>query len=70
MLRSYLTGYSAEVREAALVTYYKQGDSYLQRFLQKPASNVTDSVKYIRPGEGCRVLVQRERFRVALGINK
>lgn len=70
MLRSYLTGYSDDVREAVLVTYYKQGDSYLQRFLQKSASGVTDSVKYIRPGEGCRVLMQRERFRAALGINK
>jgi hypothetical protein len=68
LLGPYITGYPDDLREAVLVTYYKQGDAYVHRFLNQPAAKAADTVKYIRPGEGCRVLVQRERFKALLGI--
>jgi hypothetical protein len=68
LLGSYIAGFPADIREAVLVTYYKQGDAYVHRFLRGAMSQVADQVKNIRPGEGCRVLVQRERFKALLGI--
>jgi len=59
-----------DVAEAVLVTYYKHGDAYVNRFLQKSPSDAADAVKFIRPGEGCRVLVQRERFKKALVLTQ
>jgi hypothetical protein len=70
VLGSYLGDHPDDVREAVLVTYYKQGEPYVRRFLQQSPDGVASSVKYIKPGEGCRVLVQRERFKTALGLNQ
>jgi len=61
----YVKNYSDELKEAVLVTYYKQGPSYLARFRSKP-SHVRN--KGITPGEGCRVYYQRDEFKKALGI--
>jgi hypothetical protein len=58
-LDRYLENYPEEVKEAVYVTYYKQGPSYLQRFLQARAQ---DPDRRLKPGEGCRVLLQRDRF--------
>src|SRR5258708_10813403 len=70
LLGPYIAKYEDDVAEAVLVTYYKQGDAYVNRFLQKGPQGVADAVKFIQPGEGCRVLVQRERFKQALGLTQ
>ncbi len=54
-----LEGYSPAKKEAVYVTYYKQGDSYWQRYQSAKAAN---PAKTLEPGEGCRVLLQRDRF--------
>lgn len=46
-------------REAVLVTYYKQGPEYLKRFLE---SKQLEPDRVIKPGEGCRVCLQRDKF--------
>jgi len=61
----YVKNYSDELKEAVFVTYYKQGPTYLSRFLSKPAH---ERNKGIAPGEGCRVYYQRDEFKKALGI--
>ena len=66
-LDQYLNDYPDEVKEAIYVTYYKQGSSYVQRF-RNARSN--DDHHRLKPGEGCRVLLQRDRFIVALKLNK
>jgi hypothetical protein len=57
--------YSQKRQEAVLMTYYKQGDFYLNNYKQKLAAN---SQSKIAPGEGCRVCLQRDRFLKALGL--
>jgi len=59
------TGYSPEKTEAVYVTYYKQGPSYIQRFKQALAN---DPHRRVEPGEGCRVLLQRDRFKSVLDL--
>jgi hypothetical protein len=64
-LSAQLKGRPAEVQEAILVTYYKQGPTYAKRFFDRlrtfPGAN-------LQPGEGCRVFKQRAQFVKALGI--
>jgi hypothetical protein len=64
-LQPYVKGFSEEKTEAVYVTYYKQGPSYVARFRAALAS---DPDRLIEPGEGCRVILQRDRFKTALGI--
>ena len=61
----YLKGVSQEKAEGIYVTYYKQGPTYLARFRNSLAANPSG---HIQPGEGCRVILQRERFEAALGL--
>jgi hypothetical protein len=70
LLSAHLAGLPEDVLEAVLVTYYKQGPSYAQRFRTRQSGAVANAAKYIRPGEGCNVLVQRERFAAALGLRR
>jgi hypothetical protein len=65
-LDSYLEDYPDEVKEAVYVTYYKQGPSYLQRFLK---ARETDPDRRLKPGEGCRVFRQRDRFAKILKVD-
>lgn len=65
-LSPYIQGFSEEKVEAIYVTYYKQGPSYVTRFRNALG---TDPNRRIEPGEGCRVIMQRERFMAALGLN-
>jgi hypothetical protein len=65
-LDGYIRDYPPEVKEAVYVTYYKQGPSYVQRF-RNALVNTPDH--QLRPGEGCRVLLQRQRFQAALGVD-
>jgi hypothetical protein len=60
-----LRGRSPEIQEAILVTYYKQGARYVQRFYARLAEN---SDATLIPGEGCRVYHQRAEFMRALGL--
>jgi len=46
-------------KEAVLITYYKQGPTYLDRFLE---AKELEPDRIIKPGEGCRVCLQRDRF--------
>lgn len=62
-LAPYLAGYSEEKIEGVYVTYYKQGPSYVRRF---QAAAAKDRNRRIEPGEGCRVILQRSRFKEAL----
>lgn len=66
-LDQYLNDYPDEVKEAIYVTYYKQGSSYVQRFRN---AHSNDAHHRLKPGEGCRVFLQRDRFIVALKLNK
>ncbi|HEX5657552.1 MAG TPA: hypothetical protein VFX59_10175 [Polyangiales bacterium] len=64
-LSPFLVGRSAEIREAVLVTVFKQGPSYLSRFKVRLALN---QGAMLRPGEGCRVYHQRAEILRALGL--
>ncbi len=64
-LKPYVAGYSEEKVEAVYVTYYKQGPSYAARFR---GARAKEPGRRLEPGEGCRVILQRERFKSALGI--
>ena len=63
LFQKHIKGYSQEMKEAVYVTYYKQGPSYLDRFLAKPAARRQGGIS---PGEGCRVYHQRNEFKKAL----
>ena len=63
-LRPYVCGLSDAHEEAVYVSYYKQGDSYIQRYLQRSAAE--PNTGSILPGEGCRVFRQRHRLVEAL----
>jgi hypothetical protein len=65
-LDPYLEGYSPEEKEAIYVTYYKQGPSYVQRYLDALEQ---DPEHRIGPGEGCGTFLQREQLRQALGLD-
>jgi hypothetical protein len=64
-MQDYILDYSDSRFEAVLITYYKQGESYFKRFLERlhkyPSAR-------IEPGEGCRVCKQRILFLSALGM--
>ena len=62
-LNSYISDYCDCKKEAVLVTYYKQGDSYVEKFLKKKK---TKPKHEILPGEGCRVSKQRDKLLKAL----
>jgi hypothetical protein len=63
-LDPYMNGYTPEKKEAVYVTYFKQGpDNYMSRF---EARLKVDSGAQPKPGEGCRVCLQRERMLLAL----
>jgi len=64
-LGEYVKDYSEGTQEAVYVTFYKQGPSYKRRFL---AARAQDTTRPLKPGEGCRVLLQRDRFVKALGL--
>lgn len=64
-LKRWLVGRSPEIQEALLVTYFKQGPSYIARFKSRLASQ---SGAVLIPGEGCRVYHQRAAFKKALRI--
>lgn len=58
-LGEYISDYCDCKKEAVLVTYYKQRDSYVEKYLK---NKKTASYRKIRPGEGCRVSKQRDEF--------
>ncbi|SUX47057.1 hypothetical protein [Chryseobacterium indoltheticum] len=60
---SYIKQFKQEKQEAILVTYYKQGDSYYKKFIEKLKKNPNHQ---IGSGEGCRVCMQRDRTKKAL----
>jgi hypothetical protein len=62
-LAPWLSGRPDEVQEALLVTYFKQGPSYIARFKARLAAN--PGARLV-PGEGCRVFHQRAAFKRAL----
>ena len=64
-LDPYLEDYPEEVKEAVYVSYYKEGPGYLGRFLK---ARKIDPNRRLKPGDGCRVLLQRDRFLKALKI--
>ncbi len=61
----YVNGYSDKGKEAVYITYYKQGDGYIQRF---ESALLDEPTRRIQPGEGCRTCLQRERFMSILGL--
>ena len=61
-----IAGQRKEIQEAILVTYYKQGPSYVARFRSRLKTSPTADLV---PGEGCRVFHQRADFASALSEN-
>jgi len=59
----YMINYSDCTKEAVLVTFYKQGPKYFNRFYKNLQSNPSASIV---PGEGSRVAMQRSRITQAL----
>lgn len=57
LLKAEVKGYPDDMKEAVYVTYYKQGDSYIERFNLNKKRNKNSKIK---PGEGCRVAGQRQ----------
>jgi uncharacterized membrane protein len=66
-LAPWLAGRTPQIQEALLVTYFKQGPSFITRYKARLRADARASVTLI-PGEGCRVFHQREQFKAALGI--
>ena len=64
-LAPWLAGRPAEIQEALLVTYFKQGPSYITRFKDRLRTNPS---AVLVPGEGCRVFHQRSAFKAALKL--
>jgi hypothetical protein len=59
-----MNGYPPEKKEAVYVSYFKQGPA---RYVGKFAARLkVDPAAQPRPGEGCRVCLQRERMLLAL----
>jgi len=59
ILDKYTISYCECKKEAVFVTYYKQGDKYIEKFLNMKKINPKHQ---IQPGEGCRVSLQREKL--------
>ncbi|KQT21512.1 hypothetical protein ASG22_15260 [Chryseobacterium sp. Leaf405] len=59
LFEKYVSEYCNCKKEAVYVTYYKQGDLYLKKFLAAKKNNPKHK---ILPGEGCRVSLQREKI--------
>jgi hypothetical protein len=64
-MSGYLVGQTPEIREALLVTYFKQGRPYIARY--KARLSQSPGAKLV-PGEGCRVFNQRAKLTAALGL--
>jgi len=66
-LTAYLKGQPADVQEAILITYYKQGPNYVTRYAERLKKTPAAT---IQPGEGCRAFTQRTEFVKALGLSQ
>jgi len=67
-LAPWLMGRPPEIQESLLVTYFKQGASYIDRFKSRLAQQVPGTNAKLKPGEGCRVFNQRAALKIALGL--
>ncbi|MDU4151501.1 MAG: hypothetical protein E7H83_07970 [Enterobacteriaceae bacterium] len=65
-LAQYVHGHPPRRYEAVLVTYFKQGHSYINSYLENIRKSGEN--RPIRPGEGCGICKQRERFAEILGV--
>ncbi|WFS63053.1 hypothetical protein LF599_02530 [Pseudodesulfovibrio thermohalotolerans] len=70
-LEPHMEGLSQEEKDAVLVTYYKQGPSYLDKYkkntAKKAGADSAESNRPIKPGEGVGLLYQINKIRSALG---
>jgi hypothetical protein len=64
-LAQWLVGRAPEIQEALLITYFKQGPSFIARYKLRLALNPG---AVLVPGEGCRAFHQRAAFEAALGL--
>ena len=64
-LSHWLVGRTPEIQEALLITYYKQGPSFIARFSARLSANPG---AVLVPGEGCRAFHQRDAFKRALQL--
>lgn len=67
-LAPWLSGRPAEIQGALLVTYFKQGVSFIDRFRSRLAQQAPGTNVKLTPGEGCRVFHQRAALKGALGL--
>lgn len=69
-LAPHMEGLNEEEKMAALMTYYKQGPIYLEKYQQstakKAGADSAESNRPIDPGEGTRLLYQLNKVRRAL----
>ena len=69
LLGSLICDYPSRRMEAVLVTFYKQGERKFFENREKSIEKYGPDVR-IRPGEGCRVCLQREKIMKALGLKE
>ena len=68
LLYDEIEDYPSCAYEAVLVSFYKQGrEEYIEK--KWKTRKAKDPTARIRPGEGCRVCLQRDRFLGALGLD-
>ena len=65
MIGPYISKYPLGLKEAVLVSYYKQGPIFIRHYMMKLEK---DGKAPILPGEGCRVLYSRNLILKALGM--
>lgn len=66
IMSEYINDLPPRKKDAVLVTYFKQGDKYRRKFINKSLKENPNAK--IRSGEGCRTCFQRQKIADAIGI--
>jgi hypothetical protein len=61
-----VASYPPGVQEAVYISYYKEGPRFIARYKARLQADANSGG--IRPGDGCRVYLQRQRFAQILGV--
>ncbi|EDO2949880.1 hypothetical protein CXS67_24375, partial [Salmonella enterica] len=66
VMSTYIQDLPPRKQEAVLITYFKQGDNYRRKFINRSLKNNPNAK--IRSGEGCRTCFQRQKIAEAIGV--
>lgn len=66
IMKEYIHDLPPRKQEAILVTYFKQGDNYRRKFINRSLKNNPEAK--IRSGEGCRTCFQRKRIADVINV--